>query len=424
MMRLKLICKSSFVFLISILLWHSAAADDAFDNFSNRQDSLFNSFSSNMDLKYDEFVARQDSLYNAFVIKVDRMWDDHVYPSKKDYVEYKKDYSARIHVDFEKGKVEASVLIEIEADDVKLNDAKLTVLKELTTSITTSGSNDLYQTNNDAEQSTHTEIVSLTDKEEGIRKLIDNKDSGQIEKIKVPILINQVAEITGEEVKSENAREFIEETVGVNNIVIDTVVGTDGLRRIKLSGNYKLVPDHIKKRAARYFDLVLTYADKYQLDPRLVLAIMHTESYFNPVATSRIPAFGLMQIVPGSAGRDAYKFVYGKDKLLKKEYLYNPANNIELGCAYLNIVRFKYLKEIQDDQLAYPCAIASYNGGIGTLARALTGTKKLNRIAGAVQGENFDGIVKKLNRVLPYKETKDYLNRVLERMSLYDEWVE
>lgn len=397
MTRLQWTCKYLFLLFVATLLWRSATAgdaDDAFEKFRNKQDSSFDAFNDRVDKQYTEFVARQDSLYNAFVTRVDKMWDDHLYPSKKDYVEYKADYSSRIHIDFEIGKVESSVLIESGADTKKLEEAKLSVIKELISSVTTTGNIDVYRSNDD-----------------------DLKNQN-----KTPILISQVADQTGEVVKGDNAREFVEKTVATQEIAIDTVIGTDGKKRIKLTGHYELVPDHVKKRARQYLDTILKYADKYKLDPRLVLAIMHTESYFNPVATSRIPAYGLMQIVPTSAGRDAYKFVYGKDKLLKADYLYDPQNNIELGCAYLNIVRFKYLKGISEDQLAYPCAIASYNGGIGTLCKALTGTKKISRLAGAVEGDDFDSLVKKLNRKLPYKETKDYLNRVLERMPLYDEW--
>jgi len=372
--------------------------DDKFEAFNKRQDSLFNSFSDSMDKKYDEFVARQDSLYNAFVEKVDRLWNDKVYPTKKDYVEYKKDYSRRTHVDFEKGKVETSVLIEIDdAGTAKIEAAKEEVKIELTTTVSSAGKEELY-VSHEADEPAPEEST--------------------------PMLLNQVADRSGQEVKEENAAEFVEEVIEESPIVVDTIMSSDGKRRIKLTASYDLVPDHIKKRAKKYLDMALQYADKYRLDPRLVLAIMHTESYFNPRATSQIPAYGLMQIVPATAGRDAYKHVYGEDKLLSKAYLYEPVKNIELGCAYLNIVRYNYLKGIKDDQLAYPCAIASYNGGIGNLCQSLTGKKKLSGLPGAVNGSDFKSLVAKLNKKLPYKETRDYLNRVLERMPLYDEWVD
>ena len=372
--------------------------DDKFDAFSKRQDSLFSAFSDSIDKEYDEFVARQDSLFNAFVEKVDRLWDDNVYPTQKDYVEYKKDYSRRTHIDFEIGKVKTSILVDVDnAGPAKIEKAREEIKNELTATVSSAGQTELYTSHEDDEP---------------------------VPEESKPMLLDQVADQSGREIDAGNAAEYIEEVIEQHPIVVDTILSADGKRRIRLTASYDLVPDHLRKRAGQYLDLVLKSADKYRLDPRLVLAIMHTESYFNPRATSRIPAYGLMQIVPSTAGRDAYKFVYGEDKLLSKNCLYEPEKNIELGCAYLNIVRFNYLRGIEKDQLAYPCAIASYNGGIGNLCQALTGKKVLSGLPDAVNGNDFQSLVGVLNKKLPYKETRDYLNNVLERMPLYDEWAE
>ena len=62
------------------------------------------------------------------------------------------------------------------------------------------------------------------------------------------------------------------------------------------------------------------------------------------MARSHIPAYGLMQIVPKTAGIDAYQYLYNKKRLLSSSYLYNSENNIEIGSAYLHILYYKYLK--------------------------------------------------------------------------------
>ena len=102
------------------------------------------------------------------------------------------------------------------------------------------------------------------------------------------------------------------------------------------------------KRSKVYYDDVKLNAAKQNLPIPLVFAIMHSESSFNPRARSYVPAYGLMQIVPKTAGRDTYKFLYKKDKLVSGNYLYNSSNNIRMGSAYLHILYYKYLKKIKD----------------------------------------------------------------------------
>lgn len=64
--------------------------------------------------------------------------------------------------------------------------------------------------------------------------------------------------------------------------------------------------------------------------------------------------------------------------------------------------------------------IASYNGGIGSVCRALTGGDKLSQIPAALSPFEFDDIVGVLKKRLPAQETRDYLVNVLKRMEFYD----
>ena len=111
-----------------------------------------------------------------------------------------------------------------------------------------------------------------------------------------------------------------------------------------------LAPGAAHDRAKEYAPTVNSMANKWKVEPALVMAIMQTESAFNPMARSHVPAFGLMQIVPSSAGRDASKAVWGKDQLLSGQQLFNPTTNIELGCAYLSILDTRYLAAVKDSQ--------------------------------------------------------------------------
>ncbi|MDH2692709.1 transglycosylase SLT domain-containing protein, partial [Escherichia coli] len=58
-----------------------------------------------------------------------------------------------------------------------------------------------------------------------------------------------------------------------------------------------MVPNHLDKRAHKYLPLVRKAAEQYGVDASLILAIMQTESSFNPYALSNADLLGLMQVV-------------------------------------------------------------------------------------------------------------------------------
>lgn len=161
---------------------------------------------------------------------------------------------------------------------------------------------------------------------------------------------------------------------------------------------------------------------KFELSAELLLAIMETESAFNPMAKSPIPAFGLMQIVPASAGQDATEKLFGKPRLLAPSYLYSPENNIQIGAAYFNILYYRYFRGIEDPLSRLYCSIAAYNTGPGNVSKALTGSsmalKPATRIANTMSpSEVHDHLMNNL----PYDETVNYLRKVTSRLAKYEE---
>ena len=177
--------------------------------------------------------------------------------------------------------------------------------------------------------------------------------------------------------------------------------------------------DALPQRARSYLPVVKQAAHKWQVPVALVLAIMQTESAFNPMARSHIPAFGLMQIVPGSAGRDASKHAYGKERLLSGKELFNPATNIELGCAYLNLLNSRYLKAIKDPQSRLYCTIAAYNTGAGNVARAFSGTTSVNNAAKKINRMSSKQVYAHLRQHLKYQEARNYIYKVTQAMPAY-----
>jgi membrane-bound lytic murein transglycosylase C len=129
-----------------------------------------------------------------------------------------------------------------------------------------------------------------------------------------------------------------------------------------------------------------------------------------------------MQLVPKSGARDAYRFVYGEEKILPPDYLYVPENNVELGCAYLGLLQNHYFKNVKNPESALYCAVASYNTGPGNLSRALVGQPRLKPAIDRVNTMDPEQVFTHLRANLPYEETRDYIKRVRDRMSLYKEW--
>ncbi len=92
-------------------------------------------------------------------------------------------------------------------------------------------------------------------------------------------------------------------------------------------------------------------ADRHNVDPALVRAVIETESNWNPSAFSRKGAVGLMQLMPTTAQRFGVRD------------LYTPQQNVEAGVKYL-----KTLLERYDGNL--DLALAAYNAGEGAVDRA------------------------------------------------------
>ena len=180
-----------------------------------------------------------------------------------------------------------------------------------------------------------------------------------------------------------------------------------------------LPKDSVIQRSKIYYKEVVSNANKQSLPIPLVFAIIHSESSFNPMARSYIPAYGLMQIVPRTAGIDAYKFLYGKKKLLSAQYLYNAHNNITVGSAYLHILYYNYLRSIKNPTSRLYCTIAAYNTGAGNVARAFVGTNSTQKAAKVINKLKPDEVYAKLMKDLRYDEPKQYLKRVTKRMHLY-----
>lgn len=127
----------------------------------------------------------------------------------------------------------------------------------------------------------------------------------------------------------------------------------------------------------RFELLIHQAASRHNVDAALVKAVIHTESYFNPHATSHKGASGLMQLMPQTAEE------------LGVTDLYNPRQNINGGTKYLSRLMKRYGNSLS-------LALAAYNAG----------EKAVSRYSG----------------IPPYKETQNYVKKVLNYRNFYSEW--
>ena len=136
------------------------------------------------------------------------------------------------------------------------------------------------------------------------------------------------------------------------------------------------------------------------LEPALMLAIIRQESGFDTKAKSRAGARGLMQLMPATA-RQVSKTV--KQRYSARRLTADPYFNIRLGSTYLSglIDRF-------DGN--YILAIAAYNAGPGNVNRWL-------RERGDPRSDDVD-VVDWIERI-PFGETRNYVQRVLEGLVVY-----
>ena len=180
--------------------------------------------------------------------------------------------------------------------------------------------------------------------------------------------------------------------------------------------NYKDV--YVSNAAAKkYKPYVLQNAKKYHLNPSLIYAIIETESHFNPYAVSSIPAFGLMQVVPYTAGADAFKHLGKREKYPSKSYLFVPKNNIKIGSTYLYILGSRYLPKIKNPLSKEYCIIAAYNTGSGNVLKTFSGNRKyaykvINRLSPSQ-------VYNRLKTSLPYEETRRYVIKVTKAKKRY-----
>ncbi len=145
----------------------------------------------------------------------------------------------------------------------------------------------------------------------------------------------------------------------------------------------------------------------------LVCAQIAQESGFDAKSRSGVGAIGLMQIMPATA----------RDCGIDPETLWDPRQNIHLGCRILADRRDCFYREDPEEKLKF--ALAAYNGGLGPVinAQALALRRGLN----PAQWESLRQVLPEVQVYLngewiqpDYRQIIDYVNRIWKRFTLWN----
>lgn len=145
----------------------------------------------------------------------------------------------------------------------------------------------------------------------------------------------------------------------------------------------------------RHDDIIRQQAADKDVDASLIAAVIYVESRFRD-QTSHAGAKGLMQIMPETADYIARK---SGGTTFTRADLATPQINIAYGTWYL-----RYLLDKYDGNTIL--TLAAYNGGEGKVDEW--------RAAAAAKGEKF-----RVASHVPFKETRDYVQRVLSARKDY-----
>lgn len=396
----------SIIFLFFPLFVENSSAqnsDEISDQFERLRQELRNEFDQHRKdaiEKYESYRKQALKEYADYVRSIDKVWgkENFADDTKKDWVEYSNDLRSRSIVDFENGTATVEVALnENEADDKKVVNEKLaSAIEQL---LTSKGTTCPYESKVDVSR-------PLTKKPilDGLVDLTPYEgDKPQSDK--APL-------------KKENANATAKKIADKSPRKVNTIKGEDGETRKVVKVEMSLVKDNLSKNATLYKDLVAEFSQKFQIEQPLIFAIIEQESAFNPEAKSWVPAYGLMQLVPTSGGRDAFRYVHKRDEVPTHSYLYNPRNNIELGTAYLRVLTNQF-KSVTDDDCRRLCVIASYNTGAGNVSRAFTGSTNLKNAFSEINKHDYHSLYDYLTTNLTHKEARNYVAGVTKKREKY-----
>jgi len=328
---------------------------------------------------YNRLREQYKQLRLALKGKASEQWGaaDSKTPEVTTYVKYTRNYKSRAVVDFDSGKVVVETLEQSNYTEA--------LKSAIVTTLLTPDDPRAVDLFTDAE-------VDLSSKQD-------------------PYLLNLILDTKQKAINTPQQAAMFADWL-INNAQKSKAFNTENGFKTAHFVEMNMVSNFSDKQAEKYLPTVKRFADKFGVNESLIFGVIRTESNFNPFAVSAAPAFGLMQLVPSSGGRDAYKEARGIDQAPTQDFLFDANNNIELGTAYIGVLLNNYLGKVNDHISREYCAIASYNTGAGNTFKAFGGdrTTAISAINTMTPPQVYDTLVTKL----PYEETRSYVQKVVK----------
>ncbi len=322
--------------------------------------------------QYVKDVAALDALISSFNGNIEKRWGSREIKvaGKSNYVKYIDNYLSRAEVNFSKGLITIETVSPTEPE------------KHLKTAIVT---------------------TLLTPDDPSSVDLFSSKGitlEGQ------PFLYNQVV---------DQEKKPIQWTWRANRFADYLIANKLKTKNVDYKKAYyveiPMVADHFQQRSYQYSDIVRRASKRYDIPEDLIYAIIKTESSFNPYAVSWANAYGLMQVVPKTAGRDVFKLVKNKPGEPTPEYLFNPEQNIDTGTAYFYILKNRYLRDVRHPLSLEYSMISAYNGGTGGVLNTFHRTDR-KRAMNDLNSLQPNQVYWALTKKHPNAEARRYLEKV------------
>lgn len=403
-------CKLWIITPLLLLSLQLGAADN-FSDFKAQYQQQFKAYSKEQNQAYQSFRRQYLAEYDAFRQQLMQHWSEPAQSSLQERVLYSNDLQTRIRID----DVAQTVTIEHLTNQL-VNEQQILQTLSTDANIATEIQMAVPPSSVTDTQPTLISQAAISTQTNPLMEQIDNQYQQSLAALDNTNMDAPLADKEKQQLSVENEARKQQ----LQQQLSEVARNSPTYKRVQVQ-TLQLPDDYTYNKAKPFLDSYQIQVNHHGLSLALLLAITQTESGYDPQATSHVPAFGLMQVVPGSAGLDVAQKFFDTNTPPSADELYNPQTNIQYGAGYLALLWQQYLGDIVDLESRKYCVIAAYNTGAGNVARAFNshGKRSLQTAVAVINQLTPQQVYERLQQHLPYDETKQYLKKVRKLDSRY-----